>query len=784
MSRMNIHLKLRLGFASALVLLLGTGFFSQYCFHRSTEDAHWVSHSYQVMAAAQRLSAAMQTAVSEARGYALWRRPQEKAGFEEARVEVGAQFARLRDMIRDNPRQQRGLDRLKVAVEEALARQEATMASAPAPDQKSAGQQGISSAQPGGKKHDLDEINAMLQKFIDRENLLLAKRVSARRQSSLSTAVLLGLGTVLGAVFFMICSVRVEQELYRRERAEAALKDAQQALEVKYNESTANLSTTAASLTVEATERQKAERELRDSERRYRLLFEDNPLPMEIFDPETLAYLDVNKATQELYGYTREEFLQMTLRDTRPPEEVPVLMEFLNAVKNAESYSGTFVTRHKSGKSITIDAKVRTIQLGDRKVRLKLVTDVTQHKHLETRLQQTQKIEAVGRLAGGIAHDFNNLLTLILGYSDDIVNQLQSEDPIRTQVLEIQMAAQRAANLTRQLLAFSRKQILKPQVLRLNSVVSDIAQMLRRLVGEDVQISLHLDAGLGQVQADPTQLEQVLVNLAVNARDAMPNGGQLVIESHNVDFNEQTAELQGVPPGRYVVLVVSDTGIGMSEEIKARVFEPFFTTKGVGKGTGLGLSMVLGVVQQSGGTVTIYSEPGIGTTFKIYLPRLDQVEEATRVIDVKPQAAHPVQAATILLVEDEPSLRALARNVLRRVGYTVFEASNGKEALKMADEFEGPPDLLLTDVVMPEMSGLELAERLQEKWPDLLIIYTSGYTDHALLERNALREDMPFLQKPYMPGTMLEQVAATLDKRKRLPKAEEKNAQLEESLAI
>jgi hypothetical protein len=558
-------------------------------------------------------------------------------------------------------------------------------------------------------------------------------------------------------MFIVIGSLRIDRELFRREQAERELRQAQEALEQRVSERTADLQ-------AEMAERQKAQEELRLSEERYRLFFEENPLPMEIFDPETLAYLAVNKAAMDLYGYSREEFLNMTLRDTRPPSEVGGLLEFLNNVKTAESYSGTFSTKHKSGKLITIDAKVRTIQFGDRKVRLKLVTDVTEHKQLESRLQQSQKIEAVGRLAGGIAHDFNNLLTVILGYSDNILRELDDANPLRGQVFEIRAAGQRAANLTRQLLAFSRKQVLKPQVLQLNTVVSGIAEMLRRLVGEDIHFSLHLDAGLGQVRADPTQLEQVLVNLAVNARDAMPNGGQLVIETKNVELDRDTAALQGVPPDRYAVVTVSDTGCGMDEKTKSRVFEPFFTTKEVGKGTGLGLSMVLGVVQQSGGTVTLYSEPGIGTSFRIYLPRLDSLPEVQPIEEPKPRSSHVPNGATILLVEDEPSLRALARKVLSHAGYNVLEASNGKEALQVAEKLGTAPDLLLTDLVMPEMSGLELADQLHKEWHDLAVLYTSGYTDHALLERNALRKEMPFLQKPYMPESMLDQVAATLAK--------------------
>lgn len=306
---------------------------------------------------------------------------------------------------------------------------------------------------------------------------------------------------------------------------------------------------------------------------------------------------------------------------------------------------------------------------------------------------------------------------------------------------------------------FQSRSSLSPVILELNGVVSNINRMLERLVGEDIRVSLHLDDNLGQIQADPGQLEQVLLNLVVNARDAMPNGGQLVIETHSAGLDDRAAMLQGVPPGRYVVLVVSDTGCGTDEATKARVFEPFFTTKEVGKGTGLGLSMVFGVVKQSGGTVTIYSEVGIGTTFRIYLPRIDApVSESKEIKECRSVPAG--NGGTILLVEDEPSLRALAMAVLKEGGYQVLPAGNGPEALQIANDLASAPALLLTDVVMPEMSGLQLAQELRAKWPNLAVLYTSGYTDHALLHRNTLRDDMPFLQKPYMPASLLEQVGA------------------------
>ena len=369
---------------------------------------------------------------------------------------------------------------------------------------------------------------------------------------------------------------------------------------------------------------------------------------------------------------------------------------------------------------------------------------------------QSQKMESVGRLAGGIAHDFNNLLTVILGYSDLILRKLDSKDPLRKGLSEIQAAGQRAAMLTAQLLAFSRKQVLKPQILDLNTIVSNISEMLRRLLGEDIEVSLHLSTELGQVRADPAQLEQALINLAVNARDAMPAGGRLVIETHNRELDQHSGSVAGVPAGRYVVLEISDTGSGMSDAVKAKVFEPFFTTKEPGKGAGLGLSMVLGVVQQSGGTVTLYSELGVGSTFKIYLPRLDGPVEGDGIRESK-SLAHAA-GETILLAEDEDRVRSWASEVLREAGWNVLEASNGREALHVADTCRHAPALLLTDVVMPGMGGPELAQHLKGKWPGLPVVYTSGYTEHALLGGSVLQEDMPFLQKPYTADALLEQV--------------------------
>ncbi len=758
---MNFRLKLRLGLFTAIVLLIGLSFLTQLRLRRSIDDAAWVSHTHEVLTALEATSSAVHLARSSQQELLLTHAGKLAAEFRNAQAKAKTGLGRVRSLTADNPRQQRRLDRLAPLLEQALATQAEHILAARTNGRNAALEYTLTA---GRDERQMQQIEICLREMKQEEESLLKGRAHFSQLASQLAVAVAGAGTLMSALFLGLCSLWIARDYRRCEQAEVNLRQLHQGLETRARERTADLSKTTASLEAEIAERRHTETQLRDSEQRYRLLFEDSPLPMEVFDPETLAYLAVNTAAAELYGYSPEEFRRMTLLDIRPPEEAAAFTKYLETVKTADSYSGAFLTRHKSGRLIAIEASIRTVEFGGRKARLKLVTDISEKKRLETQLQQLQKMEAVGRLAGGIAHDFNNILMVILGYSDSILHKLDDADPNRAKVSEIQAAAQRAANLTSQLLAFSRKQILQTQTVQLNGVVSNISQMLRRLLGEDIEISLELDEDLGQILADPTQLEQVLVNLSVNARDAMPQGGQLVIETRNIELDEQSASLEGVRSGKYVLLVVNDTGCGMDEATKCRVFEPFFTTKEVGKGTGLGLSMVLGVVQQSGGTVTVYSEVGLGTTFRIYLPRVDApVAQAAELPESNLLAAATETGGTILLVEDEKQLRTLAREVLKEAGYTVLEASNGKEALRIANTLAAPPSLLLTDVVMPEMSGLELGAQLHKKWPGLAVVYTSGYTDHALLGRSGLRPDMPFLQKPYMPGSLLEQVASVLD---------------------
>jgi PAS domain S-box-containing protein len=379
----------------------------------------------------------------------------------------------------------------------------------------------------------------------------------------------------------------------------------------------------------------------------------------------------------------------------------------------------------------------------------------------EEQLRQAQKMEAIGRLAGGIAHDFNNLLSVILSYSMLALEGLKSTDALRTELGEVVRAAERAGDLTRQLLAFSRQQVLDPKVVDLNQVIADLQRMFKRLIGEDIELKTVTCVGLGMVRVDPNQIGQVLLNLVVNARDAMPRGGKLTIETANVDLDETYASgREGVEPGPHVMLAVSDTGHGMDRETQRQIFEPFFTTKELGRGTGLGLSTVFGIVRQSGGHLWVYSEPGRGATFKVYLPR---VGESVPKPSQRPEPRARAGTEAILLVEDEEQVRKIVLAVLRRNGYSVLEAAGAKEALRIARNLEYAVDIVLTDVVMPDMSGPELVRRIREVRPGLKALCMSGYTDETVLRHGILEGGMAFLQKPITPDMLLRKVRGVLD---------------------
>jgi two-component system, cell cycle sensor histidine kinase and response regulator CckA len=511
-----------------------------------------------------------------------------------------------------------------------------------------------------------------------------------------------------------------------------------------------------------AIERRRSEEALRKSESVFRLLFSHNPLPTWVMDNETLQFIQVNDAAVRQYGYSPEEFVRMRLFDIQP-EQRPVSLEVRPRVEAEPGrYQGLCKHRKKDGKVFEVEMISHHLDYAGRRVRLVVAQDISERHILEQQLRQSQKMEAVGRLAGGLAHDFNNLLMVIKGHTELLTNALPSDDRVSRKIAQIERAGDRAAALTKQLLAFSRMQVLQPRVMNLNGVVEDMGKLLPRLIGEDIELGIRTAADLGAIRADASQMEQIIMNLAVNARDAMPAGGRLFIETSNVELDRTYNAMHPiVQPGRYVLLAVSDTGTGMDAETQAHIFEPFFTTKAPGKGTGLGLATVYGVVKQSGGFIWVYSEVGKGTSFKIYLPRVEQPEDKASAPTSFTEA--PRGTETILLAEDEQDVREVAREFLESGGYTVIEARDGADALRLAGEHKSAIDLLVTDMVMPGMTGKELARRLQHQQSGLGVIYMSGYSEQTAAETAQMDASMRLLTKPFSRGSILRSVREALN---------------------
>jgi PAS domain S-box-containing protein len=511
-------------------------------------------------------------------------------------------------------------------------------------------------------------------------------------------------------------------------------------------------------------ERKRIGAELEHSEARYRSLFDRNKAGVFRSTPEG-RFLDLNDSFAELFGYTREELMALPAKVLYPggtAERDERLAEF---AKTGQIKDMEICYLHKDGGPVwVIQNVVRVKDESGKDVTEGTLVDISERRSLEDKLRQAQKMEAVGQLAGGIAHDFNNLLTVIQGYSHLLMEGLKGDVEAHGQVEKIEEASEKAASLTRQLLAFSRKQVLQPKVINLNSLVENLCSLLHRLIGEHIELCTITAPDLGLVKADAAQIEQVMMNLVVNARDAMPDRGKLTVETANAELDDSySADHPGVNPGPYVMLAVSDTGKGMTQETLARIFEPFFTTKEMGRGTGLGLSIVYGIVKQSGGHIWTYSELGHGTTFKIYLPRTEERPDSE---GSRHAAASSISGnEQILLVEDDEKLRELANSILTSCGYAVIASSDAEHARLICEQRASSIQLLLTDVVMPGISGRTLAQLLLSRNPKVKILYMSGYTENAIVHHGVLDSGTYFIQKPFTPSMLAGKVREVLDSR-------------------
>jgi two-component system cell cycle sensor histidine kinase/response regulator CckA len=496
-----------------------------------------------------------------------------------------------------------------------------------------------------------------------------------------------------------------------------------------------------------------------------RMLIESLPVGLIITD-DGGRITDLNESSLRMFGYTREELLGHSV-EILLPERLRNSHE-----RHRGKYAGEphvrpagigmeLLGRRKDGTEFPVEVSLGPLATKDGTLVSSTIVDISERKKIEQQLRLAQRMEAIGQLAGGIAHDFNNLLAVIIGSADILVDEITQSDSLSKKVEMIRSAGSSAADLVRQLLAFSRQQMVQPLVLDTKKIVDGTQAMLRRLIGENIQLSVVVEDGVGFITADPGQIEQVLLNLAVNARDAMPKGGRLTIRARNVELDDTDKKKHDpLVPGRYVLLAVEDSGCGMDQKTQARIFDPFFTTKELGKGTGLGLATVYGIVKQSRGYIWVYSEVGQGTIFKIYLPRTDQVIYPQR---PKEEEATALQGSeTILLAEDSESLREMAREYLESIGYTVLEANSGTQALQRAKDFNGRIDLLLTDIIMPEMGGPELADQIVSLRPEVKVIFTSGYTGDALAGHGPLDPAATFIQKPYRPKALARKIREVL----------------------
>jgi PAS domain S-box-containing protein len=720
-----------IGFGLTLFALLLIGVVAFLSIRDLVRNSDRVAHTQEVMAHTAVVGSLLADAETGQRGYLITGDPIYLEPYAAAAGSLRIEVDSLALLTHDNATQRHRTAHLRTLTSERLA----MLASGVNVRRKGGPESGREWLVQDKGRRVMDEARSVLQDIRDDEEVLLDRRDRAARDSAMTATMLIVFGSLAGIVAVAFASGMVRRDLRRRIEVEADLRETRDELEERVRERTAELAA----------------------------VIETSPLPIAALDPKGNVTL-WNRAAEETFGYTRDEMLGKPYQpvDSEDRKNAEDVIRKITAGVPVNAYETH--ARRKDG--TVLDVAVYSAPLrapGGRPLGvLAVAADRTERKRLEDLLRQSQKMEAVGKLAGGIAHDFNNLLTAITGYTDLLYLRLPG-DIGKRELTEIRKASDRAASLTRQLLAFSRQQVLQPKVIRVNEVVGNLAGMLSRLIGEDIDLVVSLDEEVGRVKADPFQLEQVLMNLAVNARDAMPRGGKLTIETANVILDEVYARAHpDVKPGPYVMVAVSDTGIGMDSETRTRIFEPFFTTKALGKGTGLGLSTVYGIVKQSHGHMWVYSEPGQGATFKVYLPLHEEAPEAPP--PPQPTRVVPRGWETILAVEDEESLLNLVTEILKDAGYNVIPALGPKEAVRaMLEHRDRSIHMLLTDVVMPGMSGRALADQVTRERPGMRVLYMSGYTDNAIVHHGVLDPGVTFIQKPFTPDALIKKVREVLD---------------------
>ncbi|HUA57389.1 MAG TPA: CHASE3 domain-containing protein [Verrucomicrobiae bacterium] len=754
-------------------LLAAMAVFSQLQ-RQSNQAREWVEHSLQIRAGVRRAMNLLLNQETAARGYLLTRQDEFLARYFEARQSLPQQLDELTALLADNPAQTARFNHVRGLAAEAQKSWEMLRQDGGAPNAADT----IAHLEAG--RQQMEDLRGEVTEIQNQELVLLQSRTVAEQkaQRNLESFIFAGgifglLGGVVAALLFSTSIVRRVRHLEadagrvaegipvdgavggRDEiaRLGQTLGKASQLLVAREQELRAAHAELESRVRVRTAELQAANEQLSQSNAVREAVISSSPLAIWAVDLAGSVTL-WSPAAERMFGWTADEVIGRPL-PVIPDDARAEYREWLERFRLGLSMAAVERARQrKDGSKIEVSIWTAPIRDASGQVTgtIAIDSDVTERRQLEDQVRRSQKLEAVGRLAGGVAHDFNNLLTVILGYVEMIMLEAGNSASILDSAQEIQYAANRASALTAQLLAFSRRQISQPQVLRLNEVVEHSVKMLGRVIGEDVEIATHLDPDLGVVKVDPNQIDQVLVNLVVNARDAMPKGGKLTIETSNVVLDENYAGRHiGVSPGPYAMLAVSDNGAGMSPEVKNRLFEPFFTTKDAGRGTGLGLSIVYGIVKQNSGEILVYSEPGQGSTFKIYFPIAESAEE---VMAVENGHAELFGHETILLCEDEAGIRKLVRNMLINRGYRVLEAETPHRAIEIAHKFAEPIHLLLTDVVMPHMSGFDLARELCASRPTMKVLYTSGYTDNSMTGNWVLQPGAPFLHKPFTAGSL------------------------------